>query len=164
MPLSIFVNHLLAQATPPFRDFAKLACTCKEFHALLGEKVQAHKWATFQKEFLLQLDFVDMFTYAHSLALEETRNIIFPTLGYSECSIHAHVRRDWDFVKEVVTVTVTAVTPWPVRLAEEELLWKGWEFAYVYDTSKSKHSNLGSINLKMRLAAVDHRLAFVQYG
>ena len=160
MPLSVFINHLLTQSSPPFREYARLACTCKEAHALLGDKVQAHKWATFQKEFLLQLDFVDMFTAAYNITSAETRSIIFPTIGYSRYSIVAYVRRDWDFVKEVVTVTVTAVTPWPVRLAEEEILWRGWEFAYVYDSLMSKQSNLESISSNMKLAAMEHRIAF----
>ena len=158
MPLLVFVAHLLAQASAPFREYAKLACTCKEIHALLGGKVQEHKWATFQKDFLLQLDFVDMFIATHSIALVETMDIIVSIPGHYTYSIFAHVRRDWDFVKEVVTVTVTAVTPWPERRAEAKFLWKGWEFAYVYDPSKSKQANLDTINQQMKLAAADHMI------
>ena len=149
MSLSVFVDVLLTRASTPFREYARLACTCKKLHALLGDKVQAHKWATFQKEFLLQLDFVERFT-------AESETIVFPIRGHR---ILARVRRDWDFVKEVVTVTVTAETPWPARTAAETLWWRGWTFAYVYDPSKSPELNLDSINRRMVLAAGDHLIA-----
>jgi len=158
MSILVFVAHLLAQAFAPFREYAKLVCTWKGIRALLGGKVQEHKWATFQNEFLLQLDFVDMFIAAHSIALVETMDIIVSIPGHYTYSIFAHVRRDWDFVKEVVTVTVTAVTPWPEHRAEAKFLWKGWEFAYVYDPSKSKQANLDTINQQMKLAAADHMI------
>ena len=151
MSLSVFVDVLLSRASSPFREYARLACTCKEMHTLLGSKVQAHKWATFYKAFLLQLDFVEMFTASQT-------KFLFSIPGHSRYGIIVCARRDWDFVKEVVTVTVTAVTPWPERRAKAKFLWKDWEFAYVYDPSKSKQANLDTINQQMKLAAVDHMI------
>ena len=146
MSLSVFVDVLLSRASSPFREYARLACTCKEMHTLLGSKVQAHKWATFYKAFLLQLDFVEMFTASQT-------KFLFSIPGYSRYGIFVCARRDWDFVKEVVTVTVTAVPP-----ERDTLMWKGWEFAYVYDPSKSSELNLDSINRQMARAAVDHMM------
>ena len=161
MSLSVFINHhLLTQPSAPFREYARLACTCKELHALLGAKVQAHKWATFQPEFLRQLDFVDMFTAAHTISLVETETILFPIPGYARWySLLAWVLRDWDFVKEVVTVKVKVVTPWPQRSLWDTLLWKDWVFEYVYDRSQSPALNLARINRELGLAAAEHMSA-----
>ena len=143
MSLSVFVDVLLSRASSPFREYARLACTCKEMHTLLGSKVQAHKWATFYKAFLLQLDFVEMFTASQT-------KFLFSIPGHSRYGIVVCARRDWDFVKEVVTVTVT-----PER---DTMMWDGWEFAYVYDPSKSSELNLYSINWQMARAASDHMM------
>ena len=174
MPITVFIeHHLLNPAHPQLHEYAALALTCKANYALLGERLREDKWKRFQPKFLLQLDFVDMFISAHNIGLVETNLIFIMAMGSRWHQIMASVRRDWDFVKEVVTVTVRSIAPVPLDLhfhrvlhraaTREDVMWSDgrWEFSYVYDLSDSKTRNFDTIFREVRLSLRDyeHRYA-----
>ena len=175
MPITVFIeHHLLNPTDPQLHEYAALALTCKSNHALLGERLREDKWKRFQPKFLQQLDFVDMFIFAHNLSLVETSLIFIPTMGPHWHQVMASVRRDWDFVNEVVTVTVRSIAARPKGVEYHRVLnrfmtredvpcenemWRDgrWEFSYVYDLASSR--NFETIFRQMRVSLRGHRQA-----
>ena len=175
MPITVFIeHHLLNPTDPQLHEYAALALTCKSNHALLGELLREDKWKRFQPKFLRQLDFVDMFIFAHNLSLVETSLIFIPTMGPHWHQVMASVRRDWDFVNEVVTVTMRSIAARPrgteyhrvlhrAMIQEEypggDEMWSNgrWEFSYVYDLASDR--NFDFIFWQMRASLKDHMQA-----
>ncbi len=161
-------HHLLNQPDTPLQHCTALACTCKEAHALLAKRLQEHKWKTFQPEFLKQLDFVDMFIMSYNLNRNaDTHTVYIPYPGPS--CIVASVRRDWDFVKELVTVTVESVQKMtPVYQGTQNTktidrgMWKNgrWTFSYEYDKTRDRFGNYQSINTLMQHSLARHQQTY----
>ena len=147
--LPIFIEHtLIAAPDPPLHEYAALVHACKEAHALLRERLQAHRWAQFHAKFLTQLDFVDRFIAAHTPATDTDIILFRPH------HIAASVQRRWDFAAGAVTITTRA-------LATGEPIWQGMEFAYTFDPARSAQSNYDSITRQKQQAILDHITAYV---
>ncbi len=145
--LTIFIEHtLIAAPDPPLHEYAALVHACKEAHALLRERLQAHRWAQFHAKFLTQLDFVDRFIAAHTPATDTDIILFGPHLV-------ASVQRRWDFGAGVITITTRA-------LATGEPMWRGMEFAYTFDPARSAQSNYESITRQKQRAILDHITAY----
>jgi hypothetical protein len=169
--IAFFDHHVLNHG--PLQHYTALACTCKEAHALLSKPLQQHRWKTFKPEFHKQLDFVDMFIMTNNLNLNaDTSTVFIPRAPGS--LIFASVRRDWDFVRGVVTVTVQSIEqrlpgteyrrvmiPEMItdrNFASEEDMWKKgrWEFSYQYNKTLDCLANYCTIHAQMKSSLALH--------
>ena len=168
-----FIDHHVLN-DGPLQHYAALARTCKEAHALLSKPLQLHRWKTFMPEFHKQLDFVEMFIMTHNITLNTDTNIVFIHLTHGTFII-ASVRRDWDFEKRVVTVTVQSIEQrlpgteyrrvmipemiTDTTFASEEDMWKDgrWEFSYQYNKTLDYLANYRIIHTQMKISLVHHR-------
>jgi hypothetical protein len=167
-----FIDHHVLDHGP-LLYYTALARTCKEAHALLSKPLQQHRWKTFRYEFHKQLDFVDMFIMTNNLNLNaDTSTVFIPRLHGP--LIFASVRRDWDFVRGVVTVTIQSIEqrlpgteyrrvmiPEMITdrtFASEEDMWKKgrWVFSYQYNKTLDCLANYCTIHTQMKSSLALH--------